>query len=154
MRYSILAAAALLAMEAAAIACSCINTDDPVELRRFAANAAEEAVAVVEVEALTAYGPARGGEQMRVVRTLAGQAPAQFRIERRGSPSSASCDIVYRVGDRDVVILYPASSTPAGLPAYRTSGLCMDHLLDKPVFRDTLIEAIGTPSEGRVGERG
>lgn len=154
MRYSLLAAAALLGMEAAAIACSCINTDDPVELRRFAANAANEALAVVEVEALTAYEATQGGEQMRVVRTLAGTAPAQFRVERRGFPSSASCDIAYRVGDRDVVILYPASSANGSLPTYRTSGLCMDHLLDKPVFRDTLIEAIGTPSEGRVGERG
>lgn len=138
MRYFILAAAAIVAAETAAIACSCIATDDPTELRRFAADAAQGAVALVEAEALTSFEATRTGERMRVVRTLAGNAPAEFTIERGASPSSASCDVLYNVGDRALVILYPSQGSSAG-PVYRTSGLCSVHMLEKPVYRDELI---------------
>ena len=151
MRLGLYAAAALLALESAALACSCINTDDPVELKRFAAQAAEDAVALVEVEALTSYEGTGTGEQMKVIRTLAGSAPGQFRIERRGIPGSASCDVLYREGERAVVILYSSSEAGDGLATYRTSGLCMVHMLDKPIFLDTVRDRIGTPAQGDRG---
>ena len=154
MRYLPILAAGLLAVETAAIACSCINTDDPAELQRFARDAAEGAVAVVEVEAHTAYQPGGMGEHMQVLRTLAGTAPAQFMIERGPNPSSASCDILYSPGQRDTVILYPATTANAAMPVYRTSGLCSQHLLEKPLYRDTLIDAIGTADPAVAGERG
>lgn len=143
MRLWAIAVAGLVAFESAAIACSCVNTDDPAELRRFAAETAERAVALVEVEVVRPYNPSTGqGEVMRVVRTIAGQAPATFRIPRTHVPSSASCDIEYRAGQRDEVILYPAPDSAGAIPAFRTSGLCTDHLLDKAVFRDVLIERL------------
>ena len=141
--------AALLMAPTAALACSCIATGDPAELKRLAAESAPNALAVVEAEALTAFQPATGsGERMRVVRTLAGQAPATFTIERGPTPSSASCDILYSVGQRTLLILYPARGS-AGAVTYAVSGLCTEHLLEKPEFRDALIDAIA----GR-GERG
>lgn len=139
MRNLILAAAAILAVEAAAIACSCLATDDPTELRRFAADASKDAVALVEAEALTSFEASGSGERMRVVRTLAGAAPGEFVVERGPSPSSASCDVLYRVGERALVILYPSAGPTNGPATFRTSGLCTVHLLDKPVFRNELI---------------
>jgi hypothetical protein len=154
MRYALLAAAALLGVEAAALACSCVDTDDPVELRRYAAETAERAVAFVEVEVVTPYNPATGeGEVMRVVRTIAGKAPATFRIPRGNFPSGASCDEDYRAGQRDEVILYPAPpGAGASMPAYRTSGLCTNHLLDKAEFRNALIDRLR--GNGEPAERG
>ena len=151
MRYAAMAAAALLASESAALACSCLATDDPAELKRFAAEAAEDAVALVEVEALTSYQQTPAGEQMRVIRTLGGSAPAEFRIERGPAPSSASCDILYEPGQRDVIILYPATQEPNAAPVFRASGLCMDHLLDKPVFLDALRARMAAPATGERG---
>lgn len=155
MRYTLIAAAALLMVESAALACSCIATDDPAELQRLGAESAREAVALVEVEALTSFEPGRGGEQMKVVRTLAGSAPAQFQIERGPHPGSASCDILYEPGQRDIVILYPADNQSGATPVYRTSGLCSQHLLDKPLFRDAVIDAMEPSGGGGIpGERG
>ena len=152
MRHFLLAAAALVGVEAAALACSCLATDDPAELRRFAADAAREAIAVVEAEALTSYEATRAGEKMQVTRMIAGNTPVHFTIHREGFPSSASCDVLYKVGDRAVMILYPA--TAAAAPAtFRTSGLCTVHLLDKPVFLETLVRAVETGTAG-AGERG
>lgn len=146
----IFAAAALVAAETAAIACSCIATDDPVELRRFGAEAAKDAVALVEAEALTSFEATRTGERMRVVRTLAGHAPAQFQIQRGSSPSSASCELLYEVGDRALIILYPVDGATSAAPVYRTSGLCSVHMLDKSEFRDSLIRAMsGVPRPER-----
>lgn len=144
--------AGLLAMETAAIACSCLNTDDPVELARLGAEAAQDAVAVVEAEALTSFEQTRAGERMRVVRTLAGAAPGTFIVERGPHPGSASCDVLYKVGERVLVILYPSPGPTSGPPTFRTSGLCTVHLLDKPAFRDSLIRAMGGQSHS--GERG
>ena len=139
MRHWIVAAAALLAAESTAIACSCIATDDPAELRGFAADVAKDAVALVEAEAVTSFEATRTGERMRVVRTLAGNAPALFLIERGPNPSSASCDVLYNVGDRALIILYPSEASSGTDTVYRTSGLCSVHMLEKPVFRDELI---------------
>ena len=154
MKFPLLFAAGVLAIESAALACSCLATDDPAELQRIATESAREAVALVEVEALTSFEHGRGGEQMKVVRTLAGSAPAQFRIERGPHPSSASCDILYAPGQRDVVILYPAASQQSATPVYRTSGLCSQHLLEKPFFRDAVIEAMEPSGSIVSGERG
>ena len=151
MRNWILAVAALASIEAAAIACSCIATDDPVELKRLGAETAKGAVAIVEAEALTSYVATRTGEQMRVTRFIAGTAPVRFTIERGGSPSSASCDVLYEVGQRAVIILYPAANPAAAPQTFRTSGLCSVHLLEKPVFLEAAIKAVGAP---RRGERG
>ena len=150
MRHFLLAAAALVGVEAAALACSCLATDDPAELRRFAADAAQNAIAVVEAQALTSFEASRNGEKMRVTRILAGNAPLHFTIHRERFASSASCDMLYKAGDRAVMILYPAGSSAAAPATYRTSGLCTVHLLDKPVFLETLVKAIGA----RAGERG
>lgn len=151
MKYLAIAAAAVLAFEGAALACSCIATDDPAELKRFAIEAAEDAVALVEVEVLTSYAATRTGERMRVVRTLAGSAPSEFAVHRRGPPSSASCDVDYTPGQRSLVILYRSPAATAAVPAYRTSGLCSVHLLDKAVFRDTLRDRIGASAGGERG---
>ena len=139
MKFWTIGAAALIALEGAAIACSCINTDDPAELRKLAAETVANAVALVEVEAVSGYNQATGaGEVMRVTRTLAGAAPDRFRIERRNFPSGASCDVEYSAGQRATVLLYQ-SAAHGPVPIYRTSGLCTVHLLDKPVFRDELL---------------
>jgi hypothetical protein len=45
MKHFGLAAAALVGLEAAALACSCLATDDPAELRRLASDAAQNAIA-------------------------------------------------------------------------------------------------------------
>ena len=153
MRHLLIAAAALIGVEAAALACSCIATDDPAELRRFAADAAENAIAVVEAEALTSYEATRTGETMQVTRIIAGNTPVRFTVQRHGFPSSASCDVLYKRGERAVMILYPATAPAAGPATFRISGLCTVHLLDKPVFLEALIKAVGTTGRA-AGEPG
>lgn len=147
-----MAIAATLALETGALACSCLNTDEPAELKRLGAQAAEDAVAVVEAEALTSFEATGSGERMKVVRTLAGQAPRQFIVERGPNPSSASCDVLYRVGERALMILYPSPGPTDRPTTFRTSGLCTVHFFDKPAFREALIESMGGPP--RRGERG
>lgn len=142
----------LMLLESAALACSCLATDDPAQLEKLGASAAEDAVALVEAEALTSFEQTGAGERMKVVRVLAGTAPKQFIVERGPSPSSASCDVLYRVGERALVILYPSPGPTDGPTTFRTSGLCTVHMLDKPAFRDRLIEKLGGPP--RRGERG
>ena len=147
----LLAALAIAAAEGVAYACSCLATDDPAQLREFAGDAANGAIAIIDAEALTAFQPG-SGERMAVRRTLAGSAPSEFQVERGPMPSSASCDDLYQVGQRKIVILYPAKSAAGGLPAYRTSSLCTNLLLEKQVFRDAVAHHISGPS--RSGERG
>jgi len=147
-----LAMGALLMLESAALACSCLGTDDPVELRRIATESAEGAIALVEAEALTSFAATGKGERMRVVRTLAGSAPAEFTIARRKNPSSASCDVLYEVGERALIVLYPPTGPVKAPHEFRTSGLCAVHMLDRPIFRDALIDAIGV--RPRLGDRG
>lgn len=148
MRHFVLAAVLAVAVQTAALACSCIASDDPAELRSFGADAAKYAVALVEVEVLKAYDPATGrGEIMRVAKIVAGTSPAQFQIPRSGPPFGASCDVEYRAGQRVEVILYPADRPGS----YRTSGLCTALLLEKPAFRDELIRQIGARPAGERG---
>lgn len=143
-----LAAMAIVAAEGVAYACSCLATDDPAQLRTLADESAKGAAALVEAKALTAYSSTTGGETMQVERTLAGTAPATFKVERGPSPSSASCDVLYEVGVTKKVIVYPTARTESGLPVMRTSGLCTDLLLSKPVFVDSLTARLSVPQRG------
>jgi len=154
MKYWPLAAAALIAAETAAIACSCLNTDDPTELRTLAADAAKDAVAMVEVETVLSFAQSNGaGDRMRVVQSMAGSpVPAEFRVARGDFPSSASCDLLFDTGQRDVVLLYPAPNSAAAGPTYRISSLCTSHLLDKTPFRDEVARLMTAPAS--LGERG
>ena len=148
MRSTLLVGIAALAVEAAAIACSCMATDDPGQLRQFAADAAEGAVALVEAEALTAFDPASGGERVVVRQVLAGDAPKEFRIERGPLASGASCDNLFEVGQRRLIILYPSADAGRTDAVYRPSSMCTDLLLDKPIFRDAVARRIGKPQRG------
>jgi hypothetical protein len=154
MKYWALAAAALIAAETAAIACSCLATDDLVELKALAADTAKDAVAMVEVETILTFEESKGaGDRMRVVQVLAGNAAAaEFRVARGEFPSSASCDLLFEKGQRDVVMLYAAPGSPATEPTYRISGLCTAHLLDKKPFRDEVARLMAAQSG--YGERG
>ncbi|HEY0164020.1 MAG TPA: hypothetical protein VGB39_01465 [Sphingomicrobium sp.] len=153
MKFWPLAAASLIAAESAAVACSCLNTDDPIELRKLAADAAKDAVAMVEVETIVSFAESKGaGDRMRVVRTLVGSGlPGEFRVARGGFPSSASCDLLFEKGQRDVVLLY-APVSARGEPAFRISGLCTAHLLDKKIFRDEVARLMA--ARASKGERG
>ena len=147
------AAAALLLHEAPALACSCLTTDNPVELERLAGELAKGAVALVNVEVVSGYNRTTGeGEVLRVTQILAGDAATSFRVPRVSPPFSASCDLDLVAGQSETLILYPtAGQSPSALPAYRISGLCTDHLLDNPQFRGMMIRNI---AGGRPGERG
>lgn len=146
MRIWTLLAAAALAIPTAAYACSCVDSEDPVELKQYAVDTAKSALAVVEAEALTAFDQKTAiGETMRVTRILAGDAPPTFRIERGPFPSGASCDVLYEKGEKALVILYAPSAPADG--TYRTSGLCTSLLLDKPAFRDELVRQLAGKGE-------
>ena len=149
-----LVALSLLVLESAAIACSCVAPpDDPIELRQYAAQSMNGAVALVEIEALTTYAPG-GSERVRVIRTLAGTAPGEFRIQRGPFASSASCDVTYQAGVRDLVILYsPTEAGPSDLPVFRTSGGCTQGMLSKPAFREEVARLLQA-ARGASGERG
>ena len=150
MKRVLFALTALLVLPSAALACSCLKTEDPAQLRELAADAARGAVALVEVEAVRGYEDSVGaGEDVRITRTLAGAAASSFRIARRPSASSASCDDLIQTGQRKMVILYPAMGG-AGGRTYRVSSSCTNLLLSQQVFRDELARQIGR----RAGERG
>ena len=145
-----LMAAASLAVPAAAYACSCVASEDPAELRQFAADTAKSALALVEAETVTAFDQGtKVGETMRVTRALAGPAPASFRIERGPFTSGASCDVLYEKGQKALVILYAPSAPAPGV--YRTSGLCTSLLLEQPAFRDELIRQLSLKSRPERG---
>lgn len=154
MKFWLLAAAALIAAETAAIACSCMDTDDPEQLRQLAAEVAKDVVAMVEVETLVSFDESKGaGDRMRVVRTLAGGGvEAEFRVARRPFASSASCDLLFEKGQRDIVLLYAPPDSAGNEPRYRISGLCTAHLLDKKPFRDEVARLMAAQSG--VAERG
>ena len=146
MRHAVIALAALVALPSAALACSCMDTDDPVQLRELAMDAPRGAVALVEVEAITGYDPTKHlGETVRLTRTFAGKAPQSFEITRRDFASGASCDDILQPGQKRIVLLFPVT----GSASYRISGLCTNLLLEKPVFRDAVAAQIGG-----AGERG
>lgn len=137
-------AAALLAVPTAALACSCMNTDDPEQLRTFAVDAAKGAIALVEVETTLAFENSAGaGDRMRVVRRLAGSVQGEFRVKRGAFPSGASCDQLFEKGQRAIVILYQGEESARDGPVYRISGLCTGLMLEKPLFRDEVARHIG-----------
>ena len=141
----------LLALPSAALACSCLKTEDPAQLRELAKDAARGAVALVEVEAVRGYDASAGtGEDVQITRTLAGAAAKDFRVARRQFASSASCDDLLQTGQRKIMILYPATDASSDRPTYRVSSSCTNLLMSQQVFRDALTSEIGR----RVGERG
>jgi hypothetical protein len=152
MKLSLALAAALLAVPGAALACSCMYTEDPAELRSLAKEVVPNAIALVEAETILTFEESKGvGDRLRIVRSLAGSAEGEFRVERRGFPSSASCDDLHEKGHRAVLILYPAQQPAAGETKYRISGLCTAGLLQQPVFRDEVARLLASKS---IAERG
>lgn len=143
----LLAALVIATADGVAYACSCLSTDDPAELREYAAEAAKGAVAIVEADVVTGFRSGHG-ERMVVRRTLAGRAPSRFQVLRGRSPSGAACDDLYRVGERRTVILYPAKTAKGRLPTYRTPSICTAALLAKPVFRNAVAARIGRTKRG------
>lgn len=120
----------------AAVACSCLMPRSPAEAAHLARSTLQGAVAIVEADVLTGYVErSRTGERLRVRRVLWGRAPASLTLARVGSPSSASCDIEFRPGERRVVILY---RRPAGLEPHN---LCSDYLVRGAYLRVLLREA-------------
>jgi hypothetical protein len=127
--------------EAAALACSCIAPGPPEESQRHARAVARGAVAIVEVDVLSAHDHRLArGEQVRVRRTLFGKAPATFRVNRPAFPSSASCDLELRRGERRFLVLYDAGAAARRKRQYRIHGLCSDFLVGIPRYRAMLIE--------------
>ena len=148
----IIAAVAVLAAPSAALACSCLYTENPKELRALAKEVAPNAVALVEAETTQTYAESNGaGDRMRIVRTLAGSAPAEFRVERGPFPSSASCDQLYEKGEQAMLILYAPSQPSAGEPTFRISGLCTTGLLQQAPYRDEVIRLMQARSSGERG---
>ena len=152
MKFWTLAAAVALAVPSAALACSCMYTEDPVELRALAKDSVPNAVALVEAETILTFQESNGaGDRMRVTKLLAGSASGEFRVQRGNLPSSASCDQLYDKGQRAIMILYPASPTASGEASYRISGLCTAGLLAQPAFRDEVERLIGRRSAPERG---
>jgi hypothetical protein len=129
----------LVAAEGSALACSCIRPPtDPVQQRVHAREVARGALALVEVELVSAYDARRGrGERLRVRRTLAGRAPAVFEVERTHAPSSASCDMGFERGRRTWVVLY-APRMRGRTVRYRISASCTGYMLAGAAFRSEL----------------
>lgn len=134
----------------AALACSCVAPSSPAQSREFARSAVEHAVAIVEIRVLSAYDArSQRGERVQVRRVLWGRAPNRFELERGPSPSSASCDLLFRAGERRYMILYPAERRTRGGPArFRPHGLCTDHLVQAPGHRAILLEEARRRSRG------
>jgi hypothetical protein len=138
--------ALVAAAETAALACSCIAPGTPEESRTVARGAVKEAVAIVEVQALSGYRQGGAGERVRVRKTLWGKAPAEFRIERSSFASSASCDLLLTPGQRKVLILLPATKPRERGRVFRMQSLCSDYLTSNRGFlRVTLEEARRRP---------
>jgi hypothetical protein len=146
MRRALIALALLAAAETAAIACSCVMAPrDPAERQQLARSVAERAVALVEVEVVSAYDPKRWrGERLRVRRTIAGRAPRLVSVERLSPPSGAACDLVLHAGQRTTVLLYPVGQGGAG-GSYTLSSSCTSSLLADAPFRAALIQEMRRP---------
>ena len=143
---------AVAALETAALACECVPPPEnasPALLRKETASSLGNAVALVEIEATTSH-TAGTGEIVRVERVLGGTAPSEFRISRSANTdSSGSCDSTYKVGDRDVVILYPAITADASsMPTMRISGACLSFWLEKAAFRNEIAKRLDGPTRG------
>lgn len=144
-RRGAVAALILAGTETAAVACSCPRPLNDAEERASAEEISKGAVALVEVEVISPFGPRRGsGELMRVHRTLAGSAAPMFRLLRQRQPNSALCDNLYSPGSRAFVVLYPAASDGiVGDQLYVEGGVCTSALMRSlPILRQALVEAI------------
>lgn len=147
MRKFLVGIALLASAEGAALACSCIMPPPPEEARVDAQQAVQGIVAIVEVEALTEFQPNGPGETVRVHRTLFGETPETFRIERRPMASSASCDLLMVAGQRKVLILKPGKGG-----AFQMQSLCSDYLTSEPYLPITIEEA--RRSAGKIDKAG
>jgi hypothetical protein len=136
--------------ESAALACTCISPGTPEETRPIARQAVQRAAAIVEVDVLSEYRDGGLGEHVRVRRLLWGEAPAEFRIQRREFASSASCDLLLTRGERRLLILYPVRRG-----RFAIQSLCDDFLLNEPGhLAVTLEEARRRGAPIPDGERG
>ena len=151
MRHWFFAALLVAAAESAALACSCIAPGTPEESRDLAREVVRKAVAIAEVEVLSEYRPDGEGERVRVVRTLWGEAPSEFRLARPDFASSASCDLLLEAGQRKILILSPAEGG-----RFAMQSLCSDFLVSDRGFLDvTLDEARRRDAPAPpAGERG
>jgi len=149
MRNVLLGLVLLAGVESAALACSCLAPGSPEESRAQAREAAPGIVAVVEAEALTEYRQGGPGEQVRVHRTLFGNAPQTLRIERSEFASSASCDLLLTRGERKVLLLSRGKDG-----AYQMQSLCSDYLSSER-YLPILLEEVGRSSAtpNKAGER-
>lgn len=149
MKKLLLGLALILGAEGAAQACSCIpNAHDPVAMRELVDQFASRAVALVEVEVVAGFDPeTRLGELVRVHRVLAGEAPAEFRIERGGRfPDPASCQTHYLAGERRYVLIFPPiRPVSGGTPGFGDQGYCASFVLGAERLREMLIETMGRP---------
>jgi len=145
MRRFLAALLILVAAESAALACSCMRTpSDPAQRRAMAREIATGALALVEVEVAAPYERPGRGERLRVRRTLAGHAPASFRVERNRTPSSAACDVEFSSEGRTLILLYPpAQPVNSRGPVYRVSASCTTYMLADPAFRAELLRQWG-----------
>ena len=144
MRRLLIALLFVLAAETPALACSCSPLPLPAnEARALADEIAAKAVALVEVDVLSAYDRKRmRGELMQVRRTLGGQAPRRFRIARHRAPMSASCDVAYGRGGRSLVLLYPATRPRKSREhSFQEGGYCTSLFLEDAGFRRLVIDA-------------
>ena len=140
MRKLMLGLAFAVAVEAAALACSCAYPSDVGEARIHARDALRRATAVVEADVLTSYDSRRQrGEQVRVRRVLFGRAPRSFDVARAGRPSSAACELELGAGERRILILYPATGKLKG--RFGVHSLCSEPLLSPRYLAVTLEEA-------------
>jgi hypothetical protein len=134
----------LLGAEASALACSCrAPPRDPAARRALARDMARDAVALVEVRLIAPLNERRRrGERLRVLRTLAGSAPATFEVEWRGIPSSAACQEEFG-GYRRLVVLYrSARGGGTSPPQFRVSNTCTNYLLGDAAMRAATVEAM------------
>lgn len=146
MRQAILAAVIALGAESTALACSCLPPLNAADERASADRIANGAVALVEVDVLSPYDRRRRrGELMRVRNVLAGRSTPTFRLSRLRAPDSAGmCDNIYQMGERTIVVLYPAMPQRRRRGNYyREGGVCTTALAKSfPVLRQYLVRAI------------
>ncbi|QNM83768.1 hypothetical protein H8M03_05460 [Sphingomonas sabuli] len=128
MRWMLAGLISLFALPGAAQACVCLGPQTEEQKRDFARAIAERAVAVAEVEQIADMDAATmTPERYRVIRLLAGQAPATFHEYRRfaslgeGSvvtTSYSDCDAGPAAGERAVVVLFSPQEIEANPADY------------------------------------
>ena len=150
MRFFLAGLLLVAAAEGAALACSCVAPGTPEESRGFAREAVRNAVAIVEVDVLSEYGPGGEGERVRVVRTLWGEAPGEVRLARSEFAGGSSCDLRLARGQRKRLILSRGQDG-----RFVMQNLCSDFLLGDGGYLDvTLDEARRRGGAAPAGERG